>query len=177
MPAFTNTVGPELDAGLRRARAAGAKRLVLDLRGSVGGPLERALQVASRFTEGSMGSVERKVNGRLVRSDLKVSRSGEWWDGPVAVLVDGTTLGTAELLASGLDAHRRAPLVGSRTFGDGTEQNVLLLKDGSAMLLTTGKYFQANGATWNTRGVAPKTVVANADGQLKAALRAVKGAG
>lgn len=173
---FTRTIGPELDAAIAKAKASGAKRLVLDLRGSVGGPIERSLQVAARFTEGVIGSVERKAGGKLVRQPLNVVPSGERWTGPLAVLVDRTTLGTAELLAAGLQSRNRAALIGARTFGDGTEQNIIPLKDGSAIQLTTGKYYTSDGIAFNTRGVAPRRPVAAAEAQMAEALRALKGA-
>jgi carboxyl-terminal processing protease len=173
---FTRTIGPELDAAVAKAKAFGAKRLVLDLRGSVGGPLERSLQVAARFTDGPVGFVERKTAGKLARQPLTVTPSGERWSGPLAVLVDRTTLGTAELLAAALQSRNRATLVGARTFGDGTEQNIIPLKDGSAIQLTTGKYYTTDGIAYNARGVTPRRVVAEAGAQLTEALKALKGA-
>lgn len=155
IPAFTRTTGPDLDAALADARRARADRVVLDLRGCVGGRVERAVQVASRFVDGSVGTVERRQAGRSVRVPLTARRTENAWTGPLAVLVDRSTLGSAELLAGALAARNRAILVGVRTFGDGSEQSVIPLGDGSSLLLTTGKYFAPDGLSFQAKGVSP----------------------
>jgi carboxyl-terminal processing protease len=87
------------------------------------------------------------------------------------VLVDRQTLGAADLLAGALSAHGRAALVGQRTFGDGLEQSILPLKDGSALVITTGKFLDADGKTYQARGIVPGVAVASAAQQMPAALK------
>lgn len=170
---LTKTIGPELDRALAGARAAGAKKLVLDLRGCVGGPTERAVQVASRFMDGPVGTVERKSGGKVSRVALTAKRVEHAWTGPMVVLMDQQTLGAAELLAGALSSRERATLVGRRTFGDGMEQSILPLKDGSSLVMTTGKFLDAGGKTYQAKGIAPGVVVASAADQMPAALKAL----
>jgi carboxyl-terminal processing protease len=171
---LTKTIGPELDRALAAARGAGVKKLVLDLRGCVGGPTGRAVQVASRFVDGPVGTVERKSGGKATRITLTAKRTANAWTGPLAVLVDHQTLGAAELLAGALSSRNGATLVGQRTFGDGLEQTVLPLKDGSALVMTTGKFLTAAGQGYEAKGIAPGVAVASAAEQMPAALRALK---
>jgi carboxyl-terminal processing protease len=168
---LTKTIGPELDRALDTVRAAGAKKLVLDLRGCVGGPTDRAVQVAARFMDGPVGGVERRSGGKNVKLSLTARRTANAWTGPLAVLVDAQTLGAAELLAGALANRESTTLVGRHTFGDGLEQSVVPLKDGSSLVMTTGKFTAANGQGYQARGIIPGIAVATAADQMPAALR------
>ncbi len=150
---FTRTIGPDLDRAL--ARASGSKGIVLDLRGCIGGPQDRALQVLSRFADGPMGSVERRTDAGMARAKLAVNRTENAWTGKLVVLADKTTAGNAEWLAGALTASGRAKLVGARTYGDGFERSLIPFRDGSAYLLTTGKYFLPDGKAYAGAGLTP----------------------
>jgi len=168
---FTRTTGPDLDAALAEARRQGARQVVLDMRGCLGGQTERAVQVASRFMDGPVGAVERKQGGANKRFTLTAHRTANAWTGPLAVLVDRSTLGSAELLAGALATKARATLVGARTFGDGLEHTVIPLRDGSSLLMTTGKFYAAGGEAYQAKGIAPGVAVASAPEQMNAARR------
>lgn len=169
---LTKSVGPELDSSLERATASGTKRIVLDLRGCVGGSLERAAQVASRFTDGALGSIDRKVGNRSGKAPLVARKTSNAWSGPLVVMVDHSTLGAAEFLAGALAAKGRAAVVGTRTFGDGMEHSVVVLHDGSSLLMTTGKIYTSNGQSFQAKGVTPGVAVASAADQSAAAMKA-----
>jgi carboxyl-terminal processing protease len=171
---LTKSVGPQLDSALERATESGARRIVLDLRGCVGGSLERAAQVASRFTDGDLGSVSRKVGAKTGKAALVAHKTSNAWTGPLVVMVDRSTLGAAEFLAGSLAANGRATLVGTRTFGDGMEHSVVVLHDGSSLLMTTGKIFTSNGQSFQARGVTPGVAVASAADQPAAAMKAFR---
>jgi carboxyl-terminal processing protease len=168
---LTKTIGPELDRALESVRAAGAKKLVLDLRGCVGGPTDRAVQVAARFMDGTVGGVERRSGGKNVKLSLAARQTSNAWTGPMAVLVNDQTLGAAELLAGALANRQNTTLVGRHTFGDGLEQSIVPLKDGSSLVMTTGKFTAANGQGYQARGIVPRIAVASAAEQMPAALR------
>jgi carboxyl-terminal processing protease len=171
---LTKSVGPELDQAISQAVQSGAKRLVLDLRGCVGGSLERAALVAGRFTDGPLGTVDRKAGKKIVKTQLVAHKTGNEWNGPLVVMVNHSTLGAAEFLAGSLSARHRATLVGARTFGDGLEHTVVVLKDGSSLLMTTGKIYISNGQSYQARGVSPAVAVASAADQASAAMKAFR---
>lgn len=171
---LTKTVGPELDQALAKAVQSGAKRVVLDLRGCVGGSLDRATLVAGRFTDGPLGSVDRRAGNKAVKVQLAAHKSTNAWDGPLVVMVNRSTLGAAEFLAGALAARGRATVVGTRTFGDGLEHSVVVLKDGSSLLMTTGKIYTSNGQSYQARGIAPAVAVASAADQTTAAMKAFR---
>ncbi len=150
---FTKTIGPDLDRAL--AKASGSKGIVLDLRGCIGGPHDRALQVLSRFADGPMGSVERRTDAGMARARVAVNRTENAWTGKLVVLADKTTAGNAEWLAGALTASGRAKLVGGKTYGDGFERSLIPFRDGSAYLLTTGKYFLPDGKAYAGAGLTP----------------------
>ena len=89
--------------------------------------------------------VRRTIKGRL--------------EGPVSVLIDGTTSGAAEVLASAMVANKRGDVVGERTFGLASEQKLITMDDGSALFLTVANYYNAAGKPILEDGVEPTEVV------------------
>lgn len=120
------------------------RAVVLDVRGNPGGRLDEAAAAVDQFVRA--GTIVRTdgrapgATGRIEARDQPTDR-----DVPVVVLVDGTTASAAEILAGALRELRGATLVGERTYGKGTVQTVSTYEDGSALKLTTGRYFLPNG--------------------------------
>jgi len=81
------------------------------------------------------------------------------WRNPVSVLIDATTSGAAEVLASALVSTHRGDVVGERTFGLASEQKLISLDDGSALILTVANYYNAGGKSILDEGVLPTEVV------------------
>src|SRR5205814_6212235 len=81
------------------------------------------------------------------------------WKNPVAVLIDATTSGAAEVLASAVVANHRGDVVGERTFGLASEQKLITLDDGAALLLTVANYYNPGGKSIMEEGVVPTEVV------------------
>ncbi len=81
------------------------------------------------------------------------------WKGPVSVLIDGTTSGAAEVLAAAVVGAHRGDVVGERTFGLASEQKLLTIPDGSALILTVANYYNSNGKSILEEGVTPSEVV------------------
>jgi carboxyl-terminal processing protease len=81
------------------------------------------------------------------------------WRSPVSILIDGTTSGAAEVLASAIVANHRGDVVGERTFGLASEQKLVTLDDGSALFLTVANYYNAGGKSILEDGVTPSEVV------------------
>ncbi|QKW19758.1 PDZ domain-containing protein [Kitasatospora sp. NA04385] len=152
--AFTEGVGDQV-----RAAAAGARGVVLDLRGNSGGLVEEAVATASVFLDG--GPVASyQVHGE--HRELTAAAGGNT-AAPLVVLVDGGTMSAAELLAGALQDRSRAVLVGSRTFGKDTVQQPSRLADGSVLELTVGRYQTPAGRSPDGTGFQPDVPAAGED--------------
>jgi len=164
---------PSLDTGraddvrnkLLDAEKQGMHKVVLDLRECGRGPVTEAVAVARLFVpSGTIAT----LRGQTISPQVLSAEPGKVvWKGPVSVLIDGTTSGAAEVLASAMVANHRGDVVGERTFGLASEQKLITLDDGSALFLTVANYFNPAGKPILEDGVEPNEVVrasANDDG-------------
>jgi carboxyl-terminal processing protease len=135
--------------------------LVLDLRGNPGGVLESAVGVADDFLE---SGVIVRAEGRAAgaRFEHSATAGDLVRDAPVVVLMDHGTASGAEIVAGALRDHGRATLMGERTFGKGSVQTVIPLRDGQALKLTTSRYFTPSGVSIHERGLEPDVLLAGA---------------
>src|SRR5512135_462598 len=135
--------------------------LVLDLRGNPGGVLESAVSVADDFLE---SGIIVRAEGRTADSRFEMRASGGdlLHAAPLVVLVDRGSASGAEIVAGALRDHGRATLMGERTFGKGSVQTVVPLRDGLALKLTTSRYFTPSGASIHERGIDPDVSLAGA---------------
>jgi len=156
---------PSLDAGradeirtrLADADKQGIHKVILDLRECGRGPVSEAVSVARLFI--SSGTVA-TLRGQTVSAQTFSAEPGRViWRNPVSVLIDGTTSGAAEVLASAIVANHRGDVVGERTFGLASEQKLITLDDGSALFLTVANYYNAGGKSILDDGVTPSEVV------------------
>ncbi len=133
--------------------------LVLDLRGNPGGSLDCAIAIADLFlVEGRIVSVEGRVLAEPQRYD---ARSGDAWERiPLAVLIDENTASAAEIIAAALKVNGRAIVLGQRSYGKGSVQNVFALDGSHAVRLTTARYYTADGRSIQDHGVQPDIVLA-----------------
>ena len=153
---FNTRATKEFSEELDKALAGHAKALVLDLRNNPGGSISAATAITSKITGGGkMATIQEKTRSRILWAS-KARRL----DIPIAVLINEGTASVAELAAGTLRDNATAALVGTKTFGDGLVQTPLLLRDGSAAILTTGKMLTAKGLDFNRKGLKPdKTVL------------------
>ncbi len=156
---------PSLDPGraeeirnrLADADKQGIHKVVLDLRECGRGPVSEAINVARLFIPS--GTVA-TLRGQTVSAQTFPAEPGKViWRSPVSILIDGTTSGAAEVLASAIVANRRGDVVGERTFGLASEQKLITLDDGSALFLTVANYYNAGGKAILEDGVTPSEVV------------------
>ncbi len=142
---FTSTTGSELDSAIKRLRADGMTRLLLDLRSNPGGLLEQAVQVSEKFLP--PGKMVVYTRGRVPGSDQDylAGRGGERFDLPLIVLVDRHSASASEIVSGAIQDHDRGLVVGETTFGKGLVQRVIPLRDGGALALTTAKYYTPSG--------------------------------
>ena len=137
---FNETAADELRRALDAQAAAGAKSVILDLRGDPGGILDQALLVASVWLP--EGEPIASVRTREGAPQIYASRGREHQTSlPLVVLVDGFSASASEIVAGALQDHDRALLVGTRTYGKGLVQSVFGIDDGWALKLTTGKWY------------------------------------
>jgi carboxyl-terminal processing protease len=153
--AFTDRTLPELDAALARIRADGVSGLVLDLRGNGGGSLDAAVGTADRFLRAG-GIVSTRGRNRVGRT-WDARESGEDLLVPMVVLVNQGSASASEVVAGALQDNRRAVLVGTRTFGKGSVQEIRSLPDGAgALKITTARYYLPSGASVTRLPGAPR---------------------
>ncbi len=168
---FSAGVGAAVQRADAQAHAAHATGIVLDLRGDPGGLLSEAVAAASVFLDG--GPVV-SLSGRTVpEHTLDAARGGDTAT-PLAVLVDGGTASAAEILAGALQDRGRGVLVGSRTFGKGSVQQVVPLSDGSSFELTVATYRTPDGHAVDGVGIEPDVTVPASAAPSVAADRAVQ---
>ena len=146
-----------LRALLQDAEKQGAHKVILDLRSCGRGPVSEALAVARLFI--SSGNLATLRGQTVSAQTFGAEPSKVIWKGPVSVLIDGTTSGAAEVLASAIVSTHRGDVVGERTFGLASEQKLITIDDGSALILTVANYYNADGKSILEEGVTPSEVV------------------
>lgn len=153
--------------------------VVIDLRDNLGGVIAAAAAVADGFLDSGLVVYTR---GRYAPTQYRYeAEPGQWAPGvPVVVLVNGLTASSSEILAAALQENHRATLVGEPTYGKGTVQTLLRLHNGSALKLTTARFFTPTGKPIDQEGVEPDVRVAaqqgdQADTQLAMALHILRG--
>jgi carboxyl-terminal processing protease len=152
----------EVRTRLMDADKQGVHNVILDLRECGRGPVSEAIAVARLFVpSGTLATLRgQTVSAQTFSAEPKQAM----WKNSVSILIDGTTSGAAEVLASAMAANHRGNVVGERTFGLASEQKLITLDDGSALILTTANYYNPSGKSILEEGVTPTEVVrASAD--------------
>ncbi|MBI2396265.1 MAG: S41 family peptidase [Xanthomonadales bacterium] len=159
---FQENTGVEFRDRVRKLKADGGalRGAVLDLRDNPGGVLQAAVEVCDALLE---GGVVVKTDGRLASADGTYSAGpGDLLDGaPLVVLIDGGSASAAEIVAGALQDHQRALVVGKRSFGKGSVQNILPLESGGAIKLTTARYYTPSGHSIQAQGIVPDIVLSD----------------
>jgi carboxyl-terminal processing protease len=129
------------------------KGVVLDLRNNPGGVLKSAVTMADGFLDEGLIVY---THGRSPNQMEYRAHEGQWLpDTPVVVLVNGSSASASEVLAGALQDHDRALILGERTFGKGSVQSVLNLRNGSGIRLTTSRYYTPSGRSIQAEGIHP----------------------
>ena len=137
------------------------KGLVLDLRNNPGGLLDQAVSVSDSFLiQGEIVSTRGRRPDSIQRFNAK---SGDLIDGmPIIVLINGGSASASEIVAGALQDHRRAIVLGTRSFGKASVQTVIPLGGHGAMRLTTARYYTPSGTSIQARGISPDILVEQA---------------
>ena len=156
---FSEPTADALQKELDRLKADGMRALVLDLRNNPGGLLSAAVDVSQKFLNRNQVIVS--TQGRDPRQNtIYRSRGRARYDGfPMVVLVNGGSASASEIVAGALQDHRRAILLGEKTFGKGSVQSVLPMDEGTAIRLTTAKYYTPSEKVIHEHGIEPDIVV------------------
>ena len=159
---FSQGAADDVVAALTDARAAGADRIVLDLRGNPGGYVNEAVGIASQFLKSGIVYIERNAAGDRV--EHPVTEGGVATDLPLTVVVDGDTASSSEIVSGALQDAGRAKVVGETTFGTGTVLGEFVLSDGSALRIGTVEWLTPDGRRIWHEGIAPDVPVTLPDG-------------
>ena len=160
---FNDQTYPNLVDGLEKQieEAGGMENIngiVLDLRNNPGGLLNQAIRVSDAFLE--KGEIV-STRGRYSKdSERYNAKAGDLANGkPIVVLINGGSASASEIVAGALQDHRRAIVVGTRSFGKGSVQTVMPLRGEGAMRLTTSRYYTPSGRSIQALGVSPNIIV------------------
>ena len=161
---FGEETAGDLEAALKKLEGKGMDALVLDLRNNPGGLLDQAVKVAEKFLP--RGQLVVSTEGRDARQKSTYHAMGGYklLNVPIVVLVNNGSASASEIVAGCLqDATTlgicRAIVVGEQTFGKGSVQSILPLQDGSALRLTTAKYYTPSHKVIHERGISPDIAV------------------
>jgi carboxyl-terminal processing protease len=134
------------------------KGLVLDLRSNPGGLLDQAVKISDHFIDsGLIVSVEGRKEDQKMK--FYAHPDGSLARYPLVVLVNGGSASGAEIVAGAIQDHGRGIIVGTQTFGKGSVQTIIPLKDGSGLRLTTARYYTPSGRSIQAKGIVPDIIV------------------
>ncbi|MEK6733297.1 MAG: S41 family peptidase [Candidatus Omnitrophota bacterium] len=164
---FQENSPKDLSEALKKLEADNLKGLILDLRNNPGGLLDVAVDVAGKFIEGGKVVVSTKGRVETQNFEFKSKNKNHHLDYPMVVLVNGGSASASEIVAGALQDYKRALIIGTKSFGKGSVQTVVPMSDGSAIRVTTSKYFTPKGRSIHGEGIMPDIVVEYQEPSLK----------
>jgi carboxyl-terminal processing protease len=142
---FSATTYDEFQAGLKKLKEKGMKKLILDLQGNPGGYMNIAIEMADEFLESGKKIVSQKGKEKKYNAEAFATNRGQFESGDLIVLVNEGSASASEILAGALQDNDRALIVGRRSFGKGLVQTPFDLTDGSELRLTISRYYTPSG--------------------------------
>lgn len=174
---FTERTGQEVQNAIKDLNSANAEGYLIDLRDNGGGLLSAAIDVTSQFVGEGAVAYEKKREGEEIAFNVKTGMAGATHDKPVAVLINNNSASASEIVAGAIQDYKRGPLVGEKSYGKGSVQLVFELRDGSAVRVTTAKWFTPNKRALDGVGLTPDVPAAgDAEKQLQAAVDVLRDA-
>jgi carboxyl-terminal processing protease len=158
---FHGDFDQQLAEALHQITDSAKTKVIIDLRNNLGGETDLAISVADKFIPNGI-IVEEKLKNKNEDIVHKASGGAAFKNIKVIVLTNTETASGAEILAAAIKDNHRGTLVGEKTYGKGTTGQFFGLPDGSAVHLTVGKWYRANGETIQGRGVIPDVEVEDA---------------
>jgi len=155
---FNEQTQPGLDKALAEVQKKIGKKLVgyvIDLRNDPGGLLDQAISVAGTFLPPGEEVVSTRSRHKE-ENQAYISRGGDKTKGkPIVVLINGGSASASEIVAGALQDHRRAILLGTKSFGKGSVQTIIPVAGAGAMRLTTARYYTPSGRSIQAKGIEP----------------------
>lgn len=155
---FQEQTASDLSKAIEKLTQDKINSLILDLRNNPGGLLNSAVDVSGDFLPSGKLVVSIK-DRRGEKTDYRSDKTASNFNLPMIVLVNQGSASASEIVAGALKDWNRAVIVGTQTFGKGSVQSVIPLSDGSALRLTTARYYTPNGTSIQTTGITPDIVV------------------
>jgi len=156
---FQERTAGDLREAIRGLRARGAEDLIIDLRNNPGGLLDSSIEVADLFLEPGKLIVYTEGRDPEKRMEFRAKKGSDFGDMGIIVIVNKGSASASEILAGALMDNRRALVVGEPTFGKGSVQTVIPLKDNTALRLTTAAYYTPSGKNLMDKGIEPDILV------------------
>lgn len=176
---FADDAGMRAAEEARKLRDGGAESIILDLRGNPGGRVEAAVDIASLWLpQGKIVMQEKRGSAVQSTHTARGNNSGNVLEGlPTVVLIDNGSASASEIVAGALRDHNVATIIGEKSYGKGSVQQIVPLDDGSELKVTVARWYRPNGQNIDKKGIDPdKTVkiseadaTAEKDTQLEAA--------
>ena len=155
---FAESTTKELQTGIKELQAQGVNKIVLDLRGNSGGLLDAAVETTSLFLrQGDVLRELKRAGQERYYPTQSLSSPAQNWE--IALLVDGGTASASEIVAGALRDNDRAVLVGERTFGKGSVQEVHEFPDGSSLHVTVAQWLTPDRHQINKVGLEPDVTI------------------
>jgi len=157
---FNRISAPHLEEALKSLQEDDIplRGLIIDLRDNPGGVMQQAVTMADGFLDEGL-IVSTRGRNAVMQMEFKATQ-GQWLpDVPMIVLVDRGTASASEVVAGALQDHGRAVIVGERTFGKGSVQSVLPLRNGDGIKITTARYYTPAGRSIQAEGIVPDIIV------------------
>ena len=169
---FGEATAGDLEDAIRKLEAKGMESLILDLRDNPGGLLDQAVQVCEKFLPAGQLIVSTEGRDSKTKSTYHGKGRGRHSALPIVVMVNNGSASASEIVAGCLQdctALRvcKAIIVGEQTFGKGSVQSILPLQDGSALRLTTAKYYTPSHKVIHEKGITPDIIVAMSDEEMR----------
>jgi carboxyl-terminal processing protease len=144
--------------GLKKSVGKNLKGYIIDLRGNPGGLLDQAIAVSDDMLE--KGAIVLTKGRGLEETQRANARPGDITDGkPIVVLINGGSASASEIVAGALQDHKRATVIGTRSFGKGSVQTIIPLGANGAIRLTTARYYTPSGRSIQAKGIEPDMLV------------------
>jgi carboxyl-terminal processing protease len=164
---FRENTLQELNNALSVLSKQGMKALIIDLRNNPGGLLDIAVKITGRFLPPN--KIIAYTKGRQKNQDLQFFSEAKnaIVDMPLVILINEGSASGSEIVAGALQDYKRAIIIGTKSFGKGSVQTVVPLGDGSALRLTTSRYFTPSGKIIHGKGVIPDIIVSRKEAESK----------
>jgi carboxyl-terminal processing protease len=168
---FSERSAAEMRTALQDLIHQGADRIIWDLRGNPGGLVDAAVQMADMWIDEGIILIEKHADG--TEKSFTAQSGGEAGQLPLVLLVDGASASASEIVAGALQDHKRAKLVGEKTYGKGSVQLVYELTDKSSLHVTNAQWFTPNRNQISGHGLQPDVVIEPGSDPLPQAIAVV----